>query len=226
MFTGIITHLGTVVSLEEHPEADTATLTLDAGGALEGLPAGGSLAVDGVCLTALDDAGTAADGLFRADLMGQTLRMTSLGARRPGERVNLERCLRPTDHLDGHLVQGHVDGVGTVLAVTDHGEWTTVRVGLPARLARYTAAQGAIALQGVSLTVTAVSAPGATEHWFEVGLIPATLTATTLGALAPGDAVNLETDVMARYAERLAALPAAAPSSSPATPTPALEDRP
>lgn len=211
MFTGIITHLGTVLSLEEHPEADTATLTLDAGGALDGLPAGGSLAVDGVCLTALDDAARpGTDRVFRADLMGQTLRMTSLGARRPGDRVNLERCLRPTDHLDGHLVQGHVDGVGAVLAVTEHGEWTTLRIGLDAALARYVAAQGAIALQGVSLTVSAVSAPDAGEHWFEVGLIPATLQATTLADLAPGDPVNLETDVMARYAERLAAVPAAA----------------
>ena len=218
MFTGIITHLGTVVSLEEHPEADTATLTLDAGGALDGLPAGGSLAVDGVCLTALDGP-ESGDGRFRADLMGQTLRMTSLGARRPGDRVNLERCLRPTDHLDGHLVQGHVDGVGTVLAVTEHGEWTTLRIGLDAALARYVAAQGAIALQGVSLTVTAVSVPDAVEHWFEVGLIPATLEATTLGALRPGDRVNLETDVLARYAERLALIP-----SAPAVP--AEEARP
>ena len=209
MFTGIITHLGTVLSLEERPETDTAVLTVDAGGALDGLPAGGSLAVDGVCLTALDDdAASAAPGVFRADLMGQTLRMTSLGGRRPGDRVNLERCLRPTDHLDGHVVQGHVDGTGTVLAVSRHGDWATLRIGLPARLARYVAAQGAIALQGVSLTVTGVSPADAREHWFEVGLIPATLEATTLGRLAAGDTVNLETDVLARYAERLAAIPA------------------
>ncbi len=152
--------------------------------------------------------------MFRADLMGQTLRMTSLGDRAPGDRVNLERCLRPTDHLDGHVVQGHVDGTGQVLAVTPHGAWTTLRIGLPARLARYVPAQGAIALQGVSLTVTAVSDPGAAAHWFEVGIIPATLEATTLGALRPGDRVNLETDVLARYAERLALIP-----SAPAAPT-------
>ena len=98
MFTGIVTHLGTVVALEHDAAADTALLTLDAGGALDGLPAGGSLAVDGVCLTALDEP-TERPGVFRADLMGQTLRMTSLGDRAPGDRVNLERCLRPTDHL-------------------------------------------------------------------------------------------------------------------------------
>ncbi|MGW9737653.1 riboflavin synthase [Micrococcus sp. 140720015-1] len=213
MFTGIVTHLGTVVALEHDTAADTALLTLDAGGALDGLPAGGSLAVDGVCLTALDEP-TERPGVFRADLMGQTLRMTSLGDRAPGDRVNLERCLRPTDHLDGHVVQGHVDGTGEVLAVTPHGAWTTLRIGLPARLARYVPAQGAIALQGVSLTVTAVSDPGAAAHWFEVGIIPATLEATTLGALRPGDRVNLETDVLARYAERLALIP-----SAPAAPT-------
>ena len=112
------------------------------------------------------------------------------------------------------MVQGHVDGTGQVLAVTPHGAWTTLRIGLPARLARYVPAQGAIALQGVSLTVTAVSDPGAAAHWFEVGIIPATLEATTLGALRPGDRVNLETDVLARYAERLALIP-----SAPAAPT-------
>ncbi|MGW5854340.1 MULTISPECIES: riboflavin synthase [Micrococcus] len=207
MFTGIITHLGTVRAVEPRPEQDTLTLVLDAGGALDGLPAGGSLAVDGVCLTALRS-GEESDALFRADLMGQTLAMTSLGDRVPGDRVNLERCLRPTDHLDGHLVLGHVDGVGVVLSVTPQGAWTTIRIGLPASLARYVPAQGSIALQGVSLTVTAVSAPGDAEHWFEVGIIPATLRATTLGGLAPGDRVNLETDVMARYAERLALIPA------------------
>lgn len=212
MFTGIITHVGTVRAVEPHPEQDTALLVLDAAGALDGLPAGGSLAVDGVCLTALRS-GEEADGLFRADLMGQTLRMTSLGDRRPGDRVNLERCLLPADRLDGHLVQGHVDGVGEVLSVTGHGAWTTLRIGLPADLARYVPAQGAIAVQGVSLTVSDASAPEAGEHWFEIGVIPATLRATTLGTLAPGDRVNLETDVMARYAERLALIPAQAPAA-------------
>lgn len=213
MFTGIITHVGTVVALERDTDADTALLVLDAGGALDGLPAGGSLAVDGVCLTALDGP-QAEPGVFRADLMGQTLRMTSLAGRAPGDRVNLERCLRPTDHLDGHVVQGHVDGVGEVLAVTPQGAWTTLRIGLPPTLARYVAAQGAIALQGVSLTVSAVSDPAGPDHWFEVGIIPATLAATTLGALRPGDRVNLETDVMARYAERLALI-----APVPAAPT-------
>ena len=160
MFTGIVTHLGTVVALEHDAAADTALLTLDAGRALDGP--------------------TERPGVFRADLMGQTLRMTSLGDRAPGDRVNLERCLRPTDHLDGHVVQGHVDGTGEVLAVTPHGAWTTLRIGLPARLARYVPAQGAIALQGVSLTVTAVSDPGAAAHWFEIGIIPATLEALSL----------------------------------------------
>ncbi|OFR86309.1 Riboflavin synthase eubacterial/eukaryotic [Micrococcus lylae] len=215
MFTGIITHIGTVRELVHRPEADVATIVVDAPGVLDGLPEGGSLAVDGVCLTALHDA-DAEPGVFRADLMGQTLRMTALGDLAPGSRVNLERCLLPHQHLDGHLVQGHVDGVGTVLEVADEGAWHRVRVGVPARLARYLPAQGAVALQGASLTITAVSSPDAAEHWFEVGLIPATLAATTFDGLEAGRRLNVETDVMARYAERLAQIPAPRDATAPA----------
>ena len=218
MFTGIITHIGTVVALQQDEQSDTAVLVLDTAGAAAGLPEGGSLAVNGACLTSVpQDADPSApdsapdDGLFRADLMGQTLRMTALGELSPGDRVNLERCLRPTDHLDGHIVQGHVDGVGTVVQVADEGAWRRVRVAVPDELARVIPAQGAITVQGVSLTVTAVSAPSQRRHWFEVGLIPATLEATVLGALAPGDRVNLETDVMARYAERMKQIPSSEP---------------
>lgn len=207
MFTGIITHIGTVRELVHRPEEDVATIVVDAPGVLDGLPEGGSLAVDGVCLTALHEADSE-PGVFRADLMGQTLRMTALGDLEPGSRVNLERCLLPHQHLDGHLVQGHVDGVGTVLEVADEGVWRRVRVGVSASLARYLPAQGAVALQGVSLTVAAVSAPDAADHWFEVGLIPATLSATTFGDVEAGRRLNVETDVMARYAERLAQIPA------------------
>ncbi|MDO5634874.1 MAG: riboflavin synthase [Micrococcus sp.] len=211
MFTGIITHVGVVEALELHPEADAATLTLDTRGAATDLPEGGSLAVNGVCLTALP---TQADApqRFRADLMGQTLRMTTLGSLRPGDRVNLERCLRPIDHLDGHVVQGHVDGIGVVEQVRDEGAWRSLRIGVGPELARYLPAQGAVAVQGVSLTITDVSAPDADTHHVGIGLIPATLEATTLGSLREGSRVNIETDVLARYAERLAQIPALAPT--------------
>ena len=214
MFTGIITHIGTVRELVHRPEEDLASLVVDAPGVLDGLPEGGSLAVDGVCLTALHD-DHAEPGVFRADLMGQTLRMTALGDLVPGARVNLERCLQPQDRLDGHLVQGHVDGVGTVLEAADEGAWRRVRVGVPSRLARYLPVQGAVALQGASLTITAVSAQDAAEHWFEVGLIPATLDATTFDGLEIGHRLNVETDVMARYAERSAQIPAPRGAAAP-----------
>ena len=137
------------------------------------------------------------------DVMGETLRRTTVGSLAPGDPVNLERCLPATGRLDGHVVQGHVDGTGTIARIGVHGDWRQVRIALPAELGRYVAEKGSIAVDGVSLTVSAVSDPSPGQDWFEVGVIPATLAATTLGARVVGDRVNLEVDVLAKYAARL-----------------------
>ncbi|MCS6711904.1 riboflavin synthase [Brachybacterium sp. EF45031] len=217
MFTGIITGLGTIRAITHGPD-HTATLTLDGPAELlADLPRGGSLAVSGVCLTAVEPVSdpaaaasdTGASAAFTAVAMGETLDRTTLGHLTPGDRVNLERCTRVDDRLDGHVVQGHVDGVGTVRQVEDDGTWRRLRVGIPAGLAGQVAEKGAVALDGVSLTVTAVSDPGAAEPWLEVALIPETLAATTLGAAREGTAVNIETDALAKYTERLLAVRAA-----------------
>lgn len=168
MFTGIIEGIGQVVDLEARE--DSAVLTLDAGDIVADLEQGGSLAVNGVCLTSIvaeaegDVAGGAAGGLpasgrFVAEVMGETLRLTGIGALTSGDEVNLERCTPATGRFDGHVVQGHVDGLGSIIARIDHPEWTTLRIGIPADLAPFTAVKGSIALNGVSLTVTAVSDP-------------------------------------------------------------------
>lgn len=212
MFTGIVETTGTVLSVDMDPHGtgeSLARLRIRAGEIVTDLPPGGSLAVDGVCLTAvpgehLVDGSAEEPGTFTADVMGETLARTTLGRFTPGTVVNLERCLVATGRLDGHVVQGHVDATGEILARDDHGSWETVRVSVPAELAPLLAQKGAIAVDGVSLTVTAVSQPSAQAHWFEIGLIPATLAATGLGGKHGGDAVNLEADVMAKYAARLA----------------------
>lgn len=209
MFTGIITELGTVTALEPLPEADAARLRLHAPASIAGLGHGGSIAVNGTCLTATDIARSG--GTVSVDVMGETLRRTGIGALAPGDRVNLERCVPVDGRLDGHVVQGHVDGVGTITRIDVHGDWRQVRIALPAGLGRYVAEKGSIAVDGVSLTVTAVSEPengperepSGQADWFEVGLIPATLAATTLGSRVAGDRVNLEVDVLAKYAARL-----------------------
>ena len=163
------------------------------------------MAVNGVCLAAVGPH----DGGFQADVVDETLARTSLAAVGEGDRVNLELPLRAGDRLGGHVVQGHVDGIGVLLEREDLGAWHRLRFGLPARLGRYAAEKGSVAIDGVSLTVTAVSAPDETEQWFEVGLIPTTLKETGLGAKALGDPVNLEMDVLAKYAERLLGFAAA-----------------
>lgn len=196
MFTGIIDHLGTVETLER--TGDAARLRIRAGDLIRDLPHGGSLAVDGVCLTAVPDP-EAGEGVFLADVMGETLQRTTLGRLAPGDAVNLERCLPAGGRFDGHIVQGHVDGTGSITAITEHPAWTVLRIGIPERLAPQLAEKGSIAVAGVSLTVTRTSPAGTIPAWFEVGLIPATRTATTLGTVRIGDAVNLETDAVAKY---------------------------
>jgi riboflavin synthase len=200
MFTGIIAEQGEVLAVER--DGDTsATVRLRAPGSTEGLPLGGSIAVNGVCLTA-----TAIDGKeFNVDVMGETLVRSTIGELVPGDSVNLERCVPAGGRLDGHVVQGHVDGVGVLLEREAQGNWERLRFGVPANLARYIAEKGSIAIDGVSLTVTAVSDAAEQEPWFEVGLIPTTLAETGLGAKRTGGRVNLEVDVLAKYTERLLA---------------------
>lgn len=204
MFTGIIEELGEVVGIESR--GDSAVLTVRAAIVGEDVPHGASIAVDGVCLTVVDAGaaggsdGTGAEIELRFDVMAETLKRSVVGSFHAGERVNLERAVRVDGRLDGHVVQGHVDGTGAVVSRTPGDEWEAVRFALPLELARYVAEKGSIAVDGVSLTVTAVGA-----DWFEVGLIPETLRATTLGAKQPGDPVNLEVDVLAKYTERLLA---------------------
>jgi riboflavin synthase len=191
VFTGIIEELGEVVAIE--PRGDSAVLAVRASTVA---PHGASVAVNGVCLTVV---GAAGGGELRFDVMAETLKRSVLGALRAGERVNLERAVRADSRLDGHIVQGHVDGTGVVISRTPGDAWDAIRFGMPPELSRYVAEKGSIAVDGVSLTVTAVG-----DDWFEVGLIPETLRATTLGAKQPGDPVNLEVDVLAKYVARLA----------------------
>ncbi|MFL6161472.1 MAG: riboflavin synthase [Jatrophihabitantaceae bacterium] len=196
MFTGIIEEVGEVVGLDS--AGDSAVLRVRAARLGADLAHGASVAVNGVCLTVVGQ--RAADGSVELDfdVMAETLKRSVIGSLSAGQRVNLERAARVDSRLDGHIVQGHVDGTGTVLSRAPGDGWQTVRFGMPAELARYVAEKGSIAVDGVSLTVTAVA-----TDWFEVGLIPETLRATVLGEKAVGDPVNLEVDVLAKYTERL-----------------------
>jgi riboflavin synthase len=195
VFTGIIEEVGEVVAVEQ--SGDSAVLRLAASTVAEDVRHGASIAVNGVCLTVVGWDGAPAARLD-FDVMAETLKRSVLGSLHPGARVNLERAARVDTRLDGHIVQGHVDGTGVVVSRTPGDAWEAVRFGLPADLARYVAEKGSIAVDGVSLTVTAVG-----RDWFEVGLIPETLRATTLGEKHPGDSVNLEVDVLAKYVARL-----------------------
>lgn len=201
MFTGIIAEQGKVVSLNTAQDGSSATLMLQGQGIMDGLELGASVAVNGVCLTATMIHGK----LFGVDVMGETLVRTTMGALAQGSAVNLERCVPAGGRLDGHVVQGHVDGVGTLIERENHGAWERLRFAIPRELARFVAEKGSIAVDGVSLTVTAVSKATAQDQWFEVGLIPTTLEETTLGATELNADVNLEVDVLAKYTERLLA---------------------
>jgi riboflavin synthase len=197
VFTGIVEEVGTLVVREE--QSDAAVLRIRAAKTLEDVKLGDSIAVNGVCLTV-----TAIDGdVWSTDVMAETLARSSLGSVAAGQPVNLERAVTPHTRLGGHLMQGHVDGVGRILARTPGEHWEVVRIALPPALARYVVEKGSIAVDGVSLTVSAVSPADDAEPWFEVSLIPTTLRETTLGVRAPGDPVNLEVDVIAKYVERL-----------------------
>ena len=192
MFTGIVEELGTVVSLED--QGDAVRLTVEAALVTTDVKLGDSIAVNGCCLTV-----AVRDGeQLTFDMMRETLDKTSLGSLVEGARVNLERAVTPTTRLGGHLVQGHVDGTGALLRRTPSEHWEVVEVSLPADLARYLVPKGSITVDGVSLTVVEV-----TDDRFSVSLIPETLARTTLGSREPGDAVNLEVDVVAKYVEKM-----------------------
>ncbi len=198
MFTGIVEELGEVVAVTELPD-DAQRLQIAAPTVTTDARPGDSISVNGVCLT-VAEMGT---GTFTADVMSETLQRSSLRAAAPGARVNLERPVTLATRLGGHLVQGHVDGTGRLLAREPSAHWEVVRISLPESLARYVVEKGSIAVDGVSLTVVQTGVDAGT-HWFTVSLIPTTLEATTLGTRAVGDIVNLEVDVIAKYVERLA----------------------
>lgn len=199
MFTGIVEEVGKVARLEPEPGAtDAIRLALTANRTLEGTQLGDSIAVNGVCLTVVELQPTG----FAADVMPETLRRSSLGRLGPGSPVNLERAVTPVTRLGGHLVQGHVDGMGAISSRQPNGDFDEVRIGIPAELARYLVEKGSITVDGVSLTVAGVGV-GDDGHWFSVALIPTTLSQTNLGSLEVGDPVNLEVDVIAKYVERI-----------------------
>jgi riboflavin synthase len=197
VFTGIVEEVGTLVVRED--QSDAAVLQIRADRVLQDVALGDSIAVNGVCLTVTG----VTDGVWSTDVMAETLSRSSLGSVTAGAQVNLERAVTPHTRLGGHLMQGHVDGMGSIVGRVPGEHWEVVRIALPAALARYVVEKGSIAVDGVSLTVSAVSPTDIPEPWFEVSLIPTTLRDTTLGARAPGEPVNLEVDVIAKYVERL-----------------------
>jgi riboflavin synthase len=214
VFTGIVEELGEVVGIDRR--GDSARLTVRGPLVTGDAARGDSIAINGVCLTVTG----ARDGEFSADVMGETLNRSSLGALTPGAAVNLERPLRPDGRLGGHIVQGHVDGTGTVLDRRPATGWEVVRISVPPDLARYLVEKGSVAVDGISLTISALGGSradhgaadhgaadhgAADQHWFEVSLIPETLVRTTLGRRQPGEVVNLEVDMIAKYVERLLA---------------------
>ncbi|MFJ3472414.1 riboflavin synthase [Microbacterium maritypicum] len=203
MFTGIIEEMGEITAIA--PAGDGWRLTVRAPRAAADAVHGESIAVSGVCLTVV---GSTAD-TFDTDVMKQTLDVAAIGSATVGTRVNIEKAMPVGARLGGHIVQGHVDGVGDVLEVRPGAQWSVLRISLPADLAPLVVDKGSISVDGTSLTVSAVSAPADPSPWFEVSLIPETLAATTLGVRAVGDRVNLETDILARHVERLLAFRAA-----------------
>ena len=211
MFTGIVEEVGEVTAVE--PSGDGVRVTVRGPKAVSDASHGDSISVSGVCLTVVGQG----DDWFSADVMKQTLDMSTLEGIAPGRPVNLERATAAHGRLGGHIVQGHIDGTGEVLEVRPGAEWRVLRISVPAHLAPLVVDKGSIAVDGVSLTVSAASPAGPGDGWFEVSLIPETLVATTLGARVPGDRVNLETDILARHVQRLLSFSAAAPAA-PASP--------
>ena len=194
MFTGIIEELGRVRSVEQRGE--NAYIVIDAQIVTDGTNHGESIAVNGVCLTALD----IHNDSFAADVSRETLHRSTLGTLKPGAPVNLERSVTPATRLGGHIVQGHVDARGQFVSVEDHGESWTVRISFPPEIARYLVFKGSVAVEGISLTIANLA-----DDYFEVAIIPKTWEVTNFSHLKPGDNVNLEVDVIGKYVERLLA---------------------
>jgi riboflavin synthase len=195
MFTGIIEELGHVRAIEQR--GDNARIVIEARLVTEDIHEGDSIAVNGVCLTALD----ANRNSFAADVSRETLNRSTLGRLEPGAPVNLERSVTPATRLGGHLVQGHVDARGKFLSATDHGGSWTVRIAYPPEIARYLVFKGSVAVEGISLTIAEL-----TDDYFEIAIIPKTWEVTNFSHLRPGDDVNLEADVIAKYVERILSL--------------------
>lgn len=203
MFTGIVEELGKVVSIEPAgANGEAALLTVRGPLVSSDAKHGDSISVNGVCLTIVGQG----EGTFTADVMKESLDRSTLGDLTPDAPVNLERAARIDTRLGGHIVQGHVDGTATLLSRNPGDNWDVLRFGMSPELSPYVVEKGSITVDGTSLTVSAVSAPGAEDEYFEVSLIPATLEATTLGGLAVGATVNIEVDVIAKYVERITAV--------------------
>ena len=192
MFTGIIEELGRVRAVESY--GDNARIVIEARLVTEDSRNGDSISVNGVCLTALD----VHQDSFAADVSRETLLRSTIGSLRPGSPVNLERAVTPVTRLGGHIVQGHVDARGRFLGVESHGESWTVRIAYPPEIARYLVFKGSVAVEGISLTIANL-----TDEYFEIAVIPKTWEVTNFSSLKPGDEVNLEVDVIAKYVERI-----------------------
>lgn len=212
MFTGLIEEIGEITAVE--PIGDSLRLTVRGPKVVSDAHHGDSIQVSGVCLTVTGfggtdtggtDTGGAAEeaGSFTADVMAQSIKMSTLGELKPGDRVNLERAARADSRLGGHIVQGHVDGTAELLRATPGDNWRTLCFALEPGLAPLLVDKGSVTLAGVSLTISAIAEPEEPDPWFEVSLIPETLAATTLGELRPGDRVNVETDIIARHVARM-----------------------
>ncbi|HEY5222621.1 MAG TPA: riboflavin synthase [Microbacteriaceae bacterium] len=224
MFTGIIEEVGEITDVQH--SADAARITVRGPLVTSDAHHGDSISVGGVCLTVVDQTTDS----FTADVMAETLTMSTLGSATAGRWVNLERAAAVGDRIGGHIVQGHIDGTARILATTDGGAWRVVRLSLAPELAPLVVRKGSIAIDGISLTVSAVGGgtggamgggtdrSGDGDAWFEVSLIPETLTATTLGDGAVGDSVNIETDILARHVERMLSLGFHTPSPTETTP--------
>jgi riboflavin synthase, alpha subunit len=202
MFTGIIEELGTIAGFEKH--ASGAKMRIAAKTVTEDTKEGDSIAVNGVCLTALD----IEKNSFSADVSEETLKRSTLGRLAVGSRVNLERAVTPATRLGGHIVQGHVDGRGKFVSAVRNGDFWTVRIGFPREMAHYFVYKGSVAVEGISLTIAALA-----DDYFEIAVIPKTWELTNLSTLKPGDEVNLEADVIAKYVERILTLKGGADSS-------------
>jgi riboflavin synthase len=198
MFTGIVEEVGRVMVKSDLPDA--VRLTIRGPIVTSDAAPGDSIAVNGVCLTVVE---VLADGQFSTDVMAETLNRSTLRDTDERPEVNLERAVAASGRLGGHIVQGHVDGTGRVISRTPSQHWEVVRIAVPSELARYVVEKGSIAVDGVSLTVSALGRDDAGQDWFEVSLIPTTLAETTLARTPVGGAVNLEVDVIAKYVERL-----------------------